>query len=206
MTVCQIGYELRVQLEQRVLLEKEKYDLMVFVLYEEELKKIGGPSNPKSGFKYINTDIEMLLKYQNYKDPNTWAIHIAGFPGVHKITHKINSKEIQENFGIVFFPLFAKYFPDPMGNNGGPKISFDFDETRKAICENYFKIDIGQPLESPLILGGISGCPVFARCSPNQDDLTLLGIVYEGPSNPDSLLPEIIYARPVSLIEEILKG
>ncbi len=204
--ICQLGYQFIINLTERMICEDKKNDLFVFFLYEDELKKIGGPSNSKSGFKHINTNIENLLKDQS-EDQNTWPIHIAGFPGVHKITKIINHKETQENFGIFLANMPAEYFPDPLDNNGGPKITLDFGETRKAIFDGYLKVDIGQLSGTPLILGGISGCPVFARIFPNQEDLTLLGIVSDGPSDSCSeLLPENIYAKPVSLIEEILKG
>lgn len=198
--ICQIGHKLVITLENRVLHQDKRNDLTVFFLDERELTVLGN----KSGFRRINCAIEEIIqKYQSNDDSKTWQLHCAGFPGSEKLTTKVGPKEIQENFGFCILRAPAIYYYGDFTN--GDKIALCFSDSRQAIEKDLIKIDDKKNLiPHALSLGGISGGPVFARVFPYEDDLTLLGIVYQGPSG-NKALPENIYARPISLIENILQ-
>jgi len=201
--ICQIGHKLRINLEQRIFYEDEKQDLIIFFLFENELKDIA-KNVPKSGFRRINIDIERLLKTQKKEDVNTWATHVVGFPGVYKTTERISSNRIEETFDAFWYPSFVQHRFSCNPNE--EQITLHFFETRKAIQDGRLQMTEGTLSEELIDFGGISGAPVFARCFPHQDDLTLLGIVYEGHSSAEGFLPEVIYAKPMSLIKNILQG
>lgn len=190
--VCQVGHKLRINLEKRIIYENEDKDLIVFFLHEHELKDIAKDA-PKRGFKRINTDIEKLLQSQKEEDENTWAAHFAGFPGGDKTTEKISITRIEETFDISLYVVPMTYESDQK------RILLNFYLTRAAIEEGRLKMDMGDLSKGPLVFGGISGSPVFARCAPYEDDITLLGIVYGGWG-------EAVFARPISLIEKILQS
>lgn len=199
--IAQLGHKLRLKLQERLVYENEKADLCVFFLHEDELKELGTKDNPKGCFRLL-ADVARFEHEQNKEDPSTWAVHFAGFPGVHKETQKIDERTFVEDFGISLFPIFFSYFPEE------PKIALNFSETREAISKgslpkgSFFQ-NMEELSEKTINFGGISGCPVFARVKPYEDDLTLLGIVYEGPDGNEKL-PENFYARPITVIQDIL--
>ncbi len=190
--VCQIGHKLSIKLEERMTDENAKHDLCVFYLEEHELSKMG----TKGGFKHVRYDISNLLhQYQREENPETWALHFAGYPGEDKNTKQISDKEYEKNFGIFLSSAPASYCPVE------EKITLKFCKARQAIEKGELRNDFEPLKESAVNFGGISGGPVFARVDPNQDDLSLLGIIYEG-GDGKGFLPEVIYARPISLLQE----
>lgn len=201
--ICQIGHKLRICLEERIIHENKGQDLIVFFLYEYELRDIA-KDVPKSGFRIINSNIEKLLESQKEEDVNTWAMHVVGFSGVYKTIERINSGGIKVTFDAFWYPSFVRHSSNYNPNE--EQIILHFFETRNALKDGRLQMTKGILSEELIDFGGISGAPVFARCFPYQDDLALLGIVYEGHASPEGFLPEVIYAKPIGLIKNILQG
>lgn len=192
--ICQIGYKLFINLEERKIFEDEENDLIVFFLHEQELKEIATKGKCKGGFCRL-ADISLFETEQKLDDPNSWYAHFAGFPCIYKVTEKLSEFVVLEDFGIFLAPAPFACYPR--------KIAINFEEARKAIEKGILLSDIG-PLDNEKInFGGISGGPFFARHFPYHNDLTLLGILYEGSSGTD-LIPEVLYVRPITLIKDIL--
>jgi len=197
---CQIGHQLPVDLKNREKGRDERNDLFVFDLMNDELGKIGKGNIAKDGFSLLG-DINRYEKEQKNDDPDSWHLHVAGFPGIYKVTSKKGELIFEEDFGIFLTSVPFACLYDQMQDK--TKITLDFDRVRKAIEKGKIIPDIGSLNEKMIDFGGMSGGPIFARIFPNENDLTLLGIIRDGRSG-GNLLPEILYATPITVIEDIL--
>lgn len=188
--VYQIG-NCPILLENRIFHEDENNDLIVFSLSDEELAKIRTQNDPKSGFRIIDNRLPEYLVGQDNNDPKTWLTHCAGYPGQDKVTNRFSDKEYEENFGFHYF--FARATCEKN------EIFLDYS----ALKESGKKPERGNFTEGNMNFGGMSGGPVFGRTQSNPNDLSLFGIIYDGSGKGCSL--ELIRARPISLLEGILK-
>lgn len=171
---------------------KEK-DIMVFHFTEKELEKIGN-----KGCFTVLEDINVLsTKYpQQFNFEQDVPLHFAGFQD--KLIKSNINKRIEIEFQIFFSAVPATVCED--------NITLRFSDIRNAVKSGSLVSSVGNLTDQKIDFGGISGCPIFARTLTNRFDLSLLGIVYEGHGNTEGFLPEVIYARPISLIQDALIG
>jgi len=193
--ICKIGNH-EVALENRILYENEDNDLIVFCLCESDLEKIGSKNSYKSGFNIVDYRAKEYLDQQDTNNHESWPFNFAGYPGTDKIMKKVSHKKYEENFGI--FVSVARGTYETI--KGKEEIILDYLAVRES---SEIVPHIGIFSDKNYDFGGISGGPVFTRTISNPDDLSLLGIVYNG-SDINSSNSEFLYAKPISLLSEIL--
>ncbi len=196
-TICQIGYQCKIELEDKIRYTDEINDLVIFDLNDDDLNKMSTAECQKTGFTVLDDRIdEYLKKYQDENNYETWFLHFAGYPAVYKKTEQISATILNEEFGIISSYARGSYIDEKT------EIILDYS----AIKEDGAKItpSIGTFSKENMVFGGISGGPVFARI--HQDHLSLLGIIYKGSGEKDGIRSsfEFIYAKPISLIKNIL--
>lgn len=179
-------------IKKRILSEEleHKSDLIVFEFYDEELKKVGN----KVGFRRLFCINELFSKCANQFESNDTPIHFAGFQ--NKTIQPTSSPVI---FEIIFDIFLSKCQVSVVRDN----ITLKFVYTREAIESGHIEPEIGVLPNDPIDFRGISGCPVFSRVQAYGNEITLLGIVYEGCDGNNSL--EICQAKPITLLKHILE-
>lgn len=193
--VCQIGNRHIISLEKKIIHESKDddagNDLIVFSLDTQALAEIGTLQDPKRSFSILDTRLpEYLEQYQN-ENSETWLTHCAGYPGEDKITTQLSDRHYQESFGFHIFRCRATHDKE--------RIILDFS----ALKESGIQPTVGKFKKENMTFGGMSGGPVFGLTQPSSNDLSLFGIIYEGGGNNSTY--EFIYAKPISILEQILK-